>query len=1286
MKVKSNTNFKSLSKRLLLGALVMVNFLTFQSVSAATSVWDGSLVRPSLGSGTEEDPFLITTAEEMAYLIRTYDYNEGINYKKFYKLTSDLDMKSTQWTFGSASSDRKSFRAHFNGDGHIISNIEITLNDAPGECHMGLFPQLGGDEDFESVIENLEVANIHFVRSTGDATGTYNYRIGGLVGKMYSNSRISNCIVRGFSVTDYGMVVDLKASSRISACPLVGEVLDYFGSEELSNDNYKVVVSDCYGFGHADLSHFHGNNSQIYSTNTQGKLEDNGFVCNGYARYLLNEEECSFARAVISISPVVGGGKFQYEGDFVRQKGHTYTYLWTLDGERIGTNKSATITVDPKPQTQRLGLTVYGNGQLLGSSAMLIEPEQYYACITETKKDVSYLSGKVVTESGIVMDEEEFDFEWQDMSKNNTVVATGHFFPDAQEGHTYLLVATHKKNKAAKFSAVKSFSRPIFVCNRGISSVEAAKYTDDGQTYKRGSDSNDGLTPETAVRTLRRAYDLMASESMGGSIDQNVIVIMGEYSDYDFSEFVDSKCTKYNDDYFVKDRPALITGRYDNFRNSRLLFAGMSIKIAAPTRFEALNLQGSSFEIPNLPDQTQVFACGNDLTLGYGIFVSGYNMMDYSHGLDEGVLAPALSIFGGVLNNDNPFYESKPNTVTILSGTYGRVIAGDGYTVQMDRTGNVSGSPEHPVRAHLVFDCSNYYNPYHTQYDIALVVGGQSDGAIFADTRIDVKGNSNIGRIVAGNVGYGRHVKGRPADSFFGHTEVNILDGEVTEVFGANLARYGSLMNSATIEHDSCVTYFYGKSVLNFLGGTVYGTVYGGGAACVIGSSYDKKHYTADPYVPYMRAGRVAFGRYEEAEDKMPVILLGDSSRYDLSKTELHVNIGGTAHLMGSLYGGSVSFSSLLPTHQAGSQTGCVFGDTYVHMDGGLIDGYIFGGCRGNLSYFDDSDHSGYPIINGVQMDKLYFSNMALMYGNGHIEVTGGEVKGVIFGAGEGTYYRPTSYSDITNAVGMMGSTFGSTNVTIGGEAVVRDYICGAGNYAHVLRTGDELNPEQSGMVEININGGNLYAAVFGGGHGNRDIHNDAFSIYPRVAGDVHINLRGGRFCYNPKRPRYIDQRIYGVICGGLATSFILGNTYLTVEANPFTEELRTAKSVNANEDFVICAGGYGPDCYVSGKSHLLLNSSDAPKIDCIYMGGIYGTVESTEARILSGSVENLYGIGRYGAVTSNNVNIIIGEEDGVNNSMINVDNLFTGKVRSKSKVKIFGGNVMNVLGGDNNH
>ena len=81
------------------------------------------------GSGTEEDPYLISTAEDMWEL--SNDCNSGSKYEKkyaskYFKMTEDIDLgcsAAKQWIPIGNYDGRVYFSGDFNGDGHTITGL-----------------------------------------------------------------------------------------------------------------------------------------------------------------------------------------------------------------------------------------------------------------------------------------------------------------------------------------------------------------------------------------------------------------------------------------------------------------------------------------------------------------------------------------------------------------------------------------------------------------------------------------------------------------------------------------------------------------------------------------------------------------------------------------------------------------------------------------------------------------------------------------------------------------------------------------------------------------------------------------------------------------------------------------------------------------------------------------------------------------------------------------------------------------------------------------------------------
>lgn len=95
----------------------------FKSTLTNADVWDGTTATNWTGSGTKTDPYLISSAKQLAGIsagtTSQYMYNG-----KYFKLTKDIDLNNKTFQIGSVS---KWFTGYFDGDGHTIANVVGTL-------------------------------------------------------------------------------------------------------------------------------------------------------------------------------------------------------------------------------------------------------------------------------------------------------------------------------------------------------------------------------------------------------------------------------------------------------------------------------------------------------------------------------------------------------------------------------------------------------------------------------------------------------------------------------------------------------------------------------------------------------------------------------------------------------------------------------------------------------------------------------------------------------------------------------------------------------------------------------------------------------------------------------------------------------------------------------------------------------------------------------------------------------------------------------------------------------
>ena len=128
-------------------------------------VWSGKLASKFAGgTGTEADPYIIETPEQMAYLV---SLGEGGTAGKFFKLTADLKMNDAGYSGWQANarpwiSTSADFCGHFDGDGHVVSGLYF---DGTAR-EMALFPCAGGG----AVIEKVGLTRSYLVSKIGGTT------------------------------------------------------------------------------------------------------------------------------------------------------------------------------------------------------------------------------------------------------------------------------------------------------------------------------------------------------------------------------------------------------------------------------------------------------------------------------------------------------------------------------------------------------------------------------------------------------------------------------------------------------------------------------------------------------------------------------------------------------------------------------------------------------------------------------------------------------------------------------------------------------------------------------------------------------------------------------------------------------------------------------------------------------------------------------------------------------------------------------------------------------------
>ena len=146
------------------------------------------------GTGTKEDPWLITSREDLIDLANRLNSDvTETNYNHFngcyFKQTADIDLTGVKWE-PIGYSGGTCFSGNYDGDGHIIANAY-----SKGKADIDTKGNYSSTAGIFGWVLFGSVQNLHVKAATFEATGKNDYSfVGGITGVCYGAS-IQNCLV-----------------------------------------------------------------------------------------------------------------------------------------------------------------------------------------------------------------------------------------------------------------------------------------------------------------------------------------------------------------------------------------------------------------------------------------------------------------------------------------------------------------------------------------------------------------------------------------------------------------------------------------------------------------------------------------------------------------------------------------------------------------------------------------------------------------------------------------------------------------------------------------------------------------------------------------------------------------------------------------------------------------------------------------------------------------------------------------------------------------------------------
>lgn len=1297
MKKQQDNNTQNKKIRILLGILTLW-LMCGQTLWAQTTnkYYSIDIYADSYagGDGSKTNPYEIATAKQLAKLAR--DVNNGNTPQaflgKYFKLTADIDLSGGIWmpigkyyNYGNGNGDNRLFFGKFDGNGHVIKNMHIQWEGTEARSAWGLFSTLQGASSTNlTTVTNLIIENAKVEKKPGFKPYGPDYKVGVVAGEIYSNTELSNIIIRGSEIKDNDETYEINNESKIGG--IAGNVqtdskngtfrifniaadtqINMLKNTSVHNNNFHIAQ----GFGRFSYDMNGGGNSiqptNIYLfgnglniENTSDKINKGGITANCqnegnankyastwyYTQYVDGGKNLGTQKKVDEFATTFASQNNQYisTNNFQDKLNWSYT---SGTGFNFGSTKltvkrgyNTIITAETTEgnagnekyfwytSTDKKNWTLQNKNNPYNNFSITLEDYNQY--VYAELEDGSSQSGVAKIEArkvdavmkhkentiyidinnNIWDDNDNLDIKYSWKKNDDVEVSTEPTFDKSSLGSTDKLschvIVTTKDGVELLNKWLVYTKSVVYLCPAGATGTTA-----EGNkiSYNQGDDSNDGQTPETAVRTWKGAYSKLEKN---GSWDDNTIVLMG-MSDKDVtnngndgftsvtfntsSEWENKKSTSP----FFKN--TTITGSWDgvNYKGIIEMYGGHdrnhSLPIYGDTRFQYL-----TFNRNNNNENYDILYCQfYNLEMGEGIQMTNYKNMFSGDGTIKGAFSTSFQIFGGFMD-DNRFSplstegnlkkmdDALPHgregfKIKIKSGHYSSICVGGRQTVE-NRNG-VMGSPNMPIKCTIDVDIDRKFNNNHNEnnstLDVAIVLAGNHEGAMVGDVDIIIK-SGKIGRVVNGSLGARRETINNnvhyyaPYNTYMGRANILIDPAqsesnnkntdvnsrvEITEIYGGSTGR--GFQDREWVENP-----FYGYSSITIKGGTfliptnckseeIFSGIYGAGAGGMNGIGDDTNH-TTDDRIPYWTNSStksvMAFGNYDAAKANLCMYNCYNADTHTYTEVDprlTHNKIiieGGifgseTKKIDGIYAGGSGYMSSDLWTTNGKPS-----------KDGGNIYGKA-GETVASLTINGGEFYCKNGIFAGGRGTDYFYSldqkggnaddytELGKIYGNVELTINGGIFHCPVFGGGYGVADAKRLNSSDINTLNNMARLYGKSTLKINGGTFFKN-IYGGGDMAVV---------EQGTNIAISDNA-DIRGDVFAGGNGRKKRLDNENNIaddtkHPELVGKVLGGTNLNFYGTSAQAPS-----IYGDIYGGGNRAQVEGDTHINIYAANFAGEI----------------------------------------------------------------------------------------------------------------------------------
>lgn len=577
---------------------------------------------------------------------------------------------------------------------------------------------------------------------------------------------------------------------------------------------------------------------------------------------------------------------------------------------------------------------------------------------------------------------------------------------------------------------------------------------------KNGNDINNGLSKDNAVATFEKAVSLLKSVDAGGSLDNNTLIIVGEYN---FKKDFDTGTTIT---LLEEGIPATISGA-----TSEAALIGIDsnpsgndndcgIEVLADVKIESIQLQCLNHFYGN----------GHNITLGEGVSNTGLKSSIYLYGGGRSVIKDSVG------------------EISVSSGNIVRIV---GYVRSFSGTNLEAGNKLSKITV-------------KNNASVGTIVAGVASGGVSnGNVEINVEGGS-VTSILGGNQGFNN-----TAAAYVGSTNINISGGKVGTIWGAGTGRIVSIPT------------FQGALNMNITGGSV-AEIYGAGSAAYTVSPASGEKTKVTITVENATVGTIyAAGKGADSAIKITDAykdLTKDPKDFGSFTGEFKIEAGSGALITGDIYGSGAGVVKGNTITYETNENAYFKGQGEILINkGAVVQGSVYGGGKGVAENGYEKcariceDSSVNVVLNGGRIQGSIFGGgqTAGVLGSTSVEIKSGTVIGNVYGGGKQGLV--TGKANVTIQGGTMessvyGGALGETEkfMLLGGATVnmtggwIRGNLYGGSELSNDGKEGNKPEAGWPDIVFVNLVGGTVSGKVFGGGY--RGI----------VNGSTHLHIGSG--------------------------------------------------------------------------------------------------------------------------------------------------------------------------------